>query len=74
MELRARIDTPLKRVLDEQGRRQSWLAEQIGSTPQQVNKWVGGLHVPAEATRTAIARALDVPEADLWPALASEAA
>lgn len=73
MTQRARIETPLKRVLDQEGRRQTWLAEQISAAlgkhvdSRQVFSWVHGIHVPEHATRDAIADALgQTPEA-LWP-------
>lgn len=64
---RARLNTPLKRTLDEQGRRQTWLAEQVGVDARQVWGWVHGLHVPAEPTRQRIACALGRHPEDLWP-------
>lgn len=69
-----RPDTPLRLVLQEQGRMQKWLAEAVGVDASQISDYVRGLHVPAEPTRAAIAQALDVPEHDLWPATQSEAA
>ena len=68
----ARIETPLKRALDEDGRRQSWLAKRLGVAPRQVWAWVHGLHVPEQATREQIARVLGRKVDDLWPDAASE--
>jgi hypothetical protein len=52
--------TGLARVLDEEGRTQKWLVEQllrrgIRADKSQVSNWVRGLHVPVEPTREAIA-------------------
>jgi len=71
VETRARIDTPLRRILREEGRRQNWLALQVGATRQQVWAWVHGLHVPEQPTRDAIARALGRKVDELWPAEAA---
>lgn len=56
--MRARLDTPLRRHLRANGIRQSWLAEQVGATPQEMSTWVNGIHVPVEPTRRAIASTL----------------
>lgn len=63
----ARIDTPLKRVLHEEGRRQDWLASQVGVRPEQVWRWVHGLHEPADDTKQAIAEALGRTVEELFP-------
>lgn len=70
----ARIETPLGRVLKEEGRKITWLAERIGSSKQEVGRWVHGLHVPQEATQDAIANALGRTTDELWPQPVSEAA
>lgn len=54
----ARIDTPLKLVLDADGRRQSWLAERLDVDPRQVWGWVHGIHEPADETKARIASLL----------------
>lgn len=64
---RARLETPLKRILDEDGRRQTWLAERVGVEPRQVWGWVHGLHVPREITQRAIADVLGRDVAELFP-------
>lgn len=63
MTTRARTETLLGRILQEEGRRQTWLVEQliargIRADRSQVHGWVWGLHVPVETTRQAIADAL----------------
>lgn len=73
MTKRARIETPLKRVLDQEGRRQTWLADQVSARldknidSRQVFGWVHGIHVPEHATREAIAYVLGRTPEDLWP-------
>lgn len=74
MTTRARLETPLKRVLAEEGRRQTWLAERIGADPTQVWGWVHGLHVPQEATRLRIAEVLGRTTEELWPGIDLEQA
>lgn len=65
---RARLNTPLRQALDADGRRQTWLAEQVGVDPRQVWAWVHGLVVPLPANRAAIALALGRTVEDLFPA------
>lgn len=60
-------ETPLARLLREEGRRQDWLAAQIGARPEQVSRWVQGVHLPVEATREAIANALRLPVDEVFP-------
>lgn len=66
--MKLRLDTPLRRALREEGRRQDWLAEQLGAHPSHVSRWVQGLHVPMEATRERIAEILGREVDELWPA------
>lgn len=63
----ARINTPLKQALDADGRRQTWLAEQLGVERRQVWGWVHGLHEPGDETKAAIALALHRSVEELWP-------
>lgn len=58
--------TPLARILREEGRKQSWLAERIGVDPAQLSRIVNGLHAP-EATQRAIADVLGREIGELWP-------
>lgn len=58
--------TPLKRVLLEEGRKQSWLAEKVGVDQPTLSRIVRGLHCDAE-TRTKIADALGREVQELWP-------
>ncbi|HWT22400.1 MAG TPA: helix-turn-helix transcriptional regulator [Solirubrobacteraceae bacterium] len=64
---RARLNTPLKQALDEDGRRQQWLADRLGVDKRQVWGWVHGLHVPADETQAAIAAALHRDVNELFP-------
>lgn len=69
----ARIETPLKTVLDDEGRRQTWLADQLTEKlgrpidARQVWGWVHGIHLPEQATRQAIADVLGRHVDELWP-------
>lgn len=69
----ARIDTPLKRILDDEGRRQTWLAARLSEILKrpidrsEVNRWVNGVHIPEKATRDAIAEALGRTVDELFP-------
>lgn len=58
--------TPLQRIIREEGRKQSWLAEKVGIDQASLSRIVNGLHAD-EATRTAIADALGRQVDELWP-------
>jgi transcriptional regulator with XRE-family HTH domain len=64
---RARLNTPLKAALEEDGRKQSWLAQRVGVDARQVWGWVHGLHVPGEEYQRLIAVALQRNVEDLFP-------
>ena len=66
--------TPLKRIMLAEGRRQSWLAAEIGKDQSEVSRIVNRGLVPDEADRLAIAKALVRDPAELWPELHEEAA
>lgn len=70
----ARIQTPLGRILIEEGRKMTWLADRLGVSKQEVGRWVHGVHVPAEATRQEIARTLGRTLDELFPADSAEEA
>lgn len=57
--------TPLQRYLRERGIKQSWLAERAGMSTARLSLICNGLHAD-EATRRAIAEALERDEADLF--------
>lgn len=63
----------LEQILEDEGRKQSWLAEQIGVSRTQMNYWVHGLHCP-EPYRTQIAEALGRKPAEVFPPEAGAAA
>lgn len=63
----ARIDTPLKRIMAEEGRTQAWLARRLNVKPQTVWSWIHGIHEPEQATRETIAEALGRTTEELWP-------
>lgn len=65
--IRKRLNTPLKLALREEGRRQDWLAEQIGASADQVCRWANGVHIPVEATRELIAARVGRKVDELWP-------
>lgn len=46
---------------------QRWLAEQVGCHPSEISDYCRGVHVPAEATRQAIADALGLTTDELFP-------
>ncbi len=58
--------TPLKRLLRDEGRKQSWLAERVGIAQPALSRIVNGLHCDRE-TREAIAAALGRPVVDVFP-------
>ncbi len=58
--------TPLGRILREEGRRQSWLAERVGVDQATMSRYVHGLHIPDDKRR-AIAEALGREISELWP-------
>jgi transcriptional regulator with XRE-family HTH domain len=64
--------SPLKQLLHEEGRKQSWLAERTGIDPATINRIVHGLQ-PSEAQAVAIATALGVKVAALWPSVEAAA-
>jgi hypothetical protein len=62
-----RIRTPLDQAIWEARVTNRWLGEQIGAHETQVSRWRHGLHVPEQATREAIARALGREVNEIWP-------
>jgi len=49
------------RVLNEQGRRQDWLAGKVGVTPATVNRWIKGSRSLDHGSAIRVADALGVP-------------
>lgn len=64
--------TRLQQVLQEEGRKQRWLAEQIGVDEAMVSRYASGLHVPDDKQRL-IARALRRRVRDVFPPTAEAA-
>lgn len=62
--------TPLGRVLREEGRRQSWLADRIGVDQPTMSRYVHGLHVPDDKQKL-IADALGRKRTELFPKAAA---
>lgn len=63
----ARVDTPLKRILEEQGRRQDWLAREVGVNITTVWHWVHGINRPSPANQAKIAKALGREVEEVFP-------
>lgn len=59
--------TPLKRIMDEEGRRYSWLADELGVSRSRVREWLKGWHKPVQPRREEIARVLGRTVDELWP-------
>lgn len=64
--LRPRYRSELQRILLEEGRKQSWLAERTGIDGASLSHYVNGLHVPDDK-RALIAVALGREMSDLFP-------
>jgi hypothetical protein len=63
--------TPLRAFLQAEGRRQNWLADQIGKHESEVSRIVGGF-IPDAETQEAIASVLGTTVAELWPVVKAE--
>ena len=63
----ARTETPLKQVLDAEGRRHSWLAAELGVHTQTVHTWVHGWRVPIPENQRKIAELLGRDVDELFP-------
>lgn len=59
--------TRLGQILEEEGRKQTWLAERAGVTSAAISLYVNGLHCPDDK-RELIAEALGRTVADVFPA------
>lgn len=65
--------TPLKAILIDEGRKQSWLAKRTGIAPSTINQIVHGLP-PSDSQAAAIAAVLGRHVDELWPPVKAEAA
>jgi transcriptional regulator with XRE-family HTH domain len=74
----ARRETPLKRILEDEGRKQAWLARRLGVTRGTVGAWANGIRVPAPEVRARVAELLGREVAEVWeqdePPVAASAA
>lgn len=61
-----KFSTPLERVMDAQGRKQVWLAEQVGYQPRAVRAWMRGKRVPKRPVAEKVAELLGVPMREAW--------
>lgn len=59
--------TLLAQFLRDQGRKQRWLAEQIGTHESLVSEWVNGRRTISERRARQVAQALGVPFYLLFP-------
>jgi transcriptional regulator with XRE-family HTH domain len=59
--------TPLRAIMEAEGRRQSWLAQRIGKHQSEVSRIVNRGLLPDAETRLAIAAALGRSVEELWP-------
>lgn len=66
------MTTNLRRVMERQGRRHIWLAEQIGVSPSHVTRVMNGERVPGPEFRARAAEMLEVPESELFPEQAEQ--
>ena len=62
------VETPLRRVMREQGRTQKWLAARVGTDQGQISDYCRGVHLPQPSMRAAIAEAVGEPVERLFPA------
>jgi transcriptional regulator with XRE-family HTH domain len=60
--------TQLGRVMDEEGRRQSWLAKRVGVHESEISRIVNRGLVPSDRVKHRIADALGQPVDALFPA------
>lgn len=66
--------TPLKRILEDEGRRQSWLARTTGIDQADISRMANrGMH-PSQDEAQRIADALGRQVSELWPCNTKEAA
>lgn len=61
------MTTNLRRIIEQQGRRHVWFAEQLGVSPSHVTRVMNGEREPGPEFRKKAAALLGVPEAELFP-------
>ena len=67
------MTTNFRRVVEQQGRRKVWLAEQIGVSPSHVTRVMNGERTAGPDFRRRAAELLEVPEHELFPEPTAEA-
>lgn len=65
------ISTPLRRILHDEGRKQSWLAERAGTDKATMSRIVNGMHCD-DGTQLKIANALRRDVCEVFPASLQE--
>lgn len=60
------METKLKRVINERGIKQSFIAEKAGISPGTLSKIVRGESIPTLPVAIKIARVLETTVEDLW--------
>lgn len=58
--------TQLKRAIEDQGRRQVWVAKQIGVDPQRLHRWVQGQGQVPDKYKVKLSKLLKVPVQKLF--------
>lgn len=66
--------TKFDQVMREQGRKATWLAEQTGYSSTLITRVRKGQRTATPEFRAAVAKALEMPESDLFPEPMGEAA
>jgi hypothetical protein len=58
----------LRAWIAETGRKQSWLAEQVGCADSRLSAWLTGRNIPAGSARASLARitGLDIADRETW--------
>lgn len=58
--------TKLEKFLKEKGIKQTWLADKIGKSPAELNRWVKGKRTPSYNIMCRISEILDIPVDELF--------
>jgi putative transcriptional regulator len=60
------LQPKIKQLIDAKGLKQTFVAEQIGVTPQQLNAWIKGKTYPRIDRAYKLAEVLECKMDDLW--------